>query len=101
MSKIHMMAIYTVKPGKEELVGTAVKEFIEGVKENEPGALFYEAYKGREDLSFFHVMTFENSLAEEFHRHTPHMAAFVQKLFPNCEEEPGFVELEMVGSNVR
>jgi hypothetical protein len=29
------------------------------------------------------------------------MADFVQRLYPSCEEEPSFVELELVGSNVR
>ena len=101
MSKIHMMAIYQVKPDKIEEVRLAVTEFIDAVKESEPGTLFYESYKGKDDFSFFHVMTFENALAEELHRQTPHMATFVQKLGPNCEEEPGFVELDLVGSNVR
>ena len=78
-----------------------MSEFIEAVKENEPGTLFYESYQGKGDLSFFHLMTFEDSVAEEMHRQTPHMATFVQKLYPNCEDEPGFVELELVGSNVR
>ena len=46
-------------------------------------------------------MTFEDAVAEELHRQTPHMETFVKKLYPNCEDEPGFVELELVGSNVR
>ena len=101
MSAIHMMAVYQVKPDKVDEVRPAVNEFIAAVRENEPGTLFYESYKGKDDNSFFHLMTFENAVAEELHRQTPHMATFVQKLYPNCEEEPGFVELELVGSNVR
>lgn len=101
MSKIHMMAVYQAKKNKVDDVRLAVTEFVDAVKENEPGTLFYESYQGKDDLSFFHLMTFENALAEELHRQTPHMAAFVQRLYPNCEEEPGFVELELVGSNVR
>ena len=101
MSKIHMMAIYQVKPDKVDAVRAAVTEFIDAVRETEPGALFYESYQGKGDLSFFHLMTFEDNVAEELHRQTPHMQTFVKKLYPNCEEEPGFVELELVGSNVR
>ena len=101
MSKIHMMAIYQVKIDKVDEVRLAVAEFIEAVKENEAGTLFYESYQGKGDLSFFHLMTFEDSVAEELHRQTPHMTTFVQKLYPNCEDEPSFVELELVGSNVR
>ena len=101
MSKIHMMAIYQVKIDKIDEVRLAVSEFVDAVKENEPGTLFYESYQGKGDLSFFHLMTFEDGVAEELHRQTPHMATFVQKLYPNCEDEPAFVELELVGSNVR
>jgi len=101
MSKIHMMAIYQVKPGKADDVRLAVTEFIDAVKENEPGTLFYESYQGKDDLSFFHLMTFENSVAEELHRQTPHMADLVKKLYPKCEDEPGMVELDLVASNVR
>ena len=46
MSKIHMMAIYQVKADKIDEVRLAVTEFIDAVKENEAGALFYEAYQG-------------------------------------------------------
>ncbi len=77
MSKIHMMAIYQAKEDKVDDVRLAVTEFIDAVKENEPGTLFYESYQGKEDLSFFHIMTFEDALAEELHRQTPHMAIFV------------------------
>ena len=101
MSKIHMMAIFQVKENKVDDVRLAVTGFIDAVKENEPGTLFYESYQGKGDLSFFHIMTFENNVAEELHRQTPHMATFVKKLYPNCVEEPGFVELELVESNVR
>ena len=101
MSKIHMIALYQVKPGKVEDVRLAVTRFIAAVKEQEPGTLFYESYQGKDDLSFFHLMTFESPVAEELHRNTPHMAEFVRKLYPGCVEEPGFVELELIGSNVR
>ena len=101
MSTIHMLALYQVKAGKVDEVRLAVSEFVQSVKENEPGALFYEAYQGKGDLSFFHLMTFEDAVAEELHRQTPHMATFAEKLYPNCVDEPGFVELELVGSNVR
>jgi len=101
MSKIHMMAIYQVKEDKIDEVRLAVTEFIDAVKEDEPGTLFYESYQGKGDLSFFHIMTFENKVAEELHRKTSHMKTFELRLYPNCEAEPGVVELELVGSNVR
>lgn len=101
MSNIHMLALYRVKKEKVKEVRGAVAEFVAAVKEKEPGALFYEAYQGRGDVSFFHVMTFADEASEESHRQTQHMEAFVRKLYPSCEEEPGFVDLELVGSNVR
>jgi quinol monooxygenase YgiN len=99
--KVHMMAIYRVKPENLDEIKEAVSEFVTAVKENEPEALFYESYRGIGDVSFFHVMTFEDAAAEEKHRSTPHMSTFVEKMYPCCEDEPGFVELELVKSNVR
>ena len=101
MSKIHMMALYRVKGDKVEEARQAISSFVKEIRENEPGALFYESYQGREDLSFFHLMTFEDTVAQELHWQTPHMARFATALESCCEEEPGFVELELVGSNVR
>ena len=54
--KVHMMAIYRIHPEKLEEVEQAVSEFVAAVKENEPEVLFYEAYRGRGDVSFFHIM---------------------------------------------
>ena len=101
MPKIHMLTLYRVKKEKVKEVREAVTEFVAAVRENEQGTLFYEAYQGRGDVSFFHLMTFEDEASEESHRETPHMEAFVQKLYPNCEEEPGFVDLDLIESNVR
>ena len=101
MSKIHMLTLYRVKKEKLKEVKKAVAVFVDGVRKNEPGTLFYEAYQGRGDIAFFHIMTFEDETAEEHHRRTPHMEAFVQKLYASCEEEPGFVNLDLIGSNVR
>jgi len=99
--KIHMLALYRIKEDKIDEVKEAVATVVDAIKENEPGTLFYEAYQGQEDVSFFHMMTFENEDAEEIHRSTPHMAEFAAALYPNCVEEPVFVELDLIRSNVR
>ena len=57
---IHIMALYQVKEGKLTETISAVEEFVDAVKDNEPGTLVYEAVRGKDDLSFFHVMTFQN-----------------------------------------
>ena len=83
MGKLHMMALYRVKKERLSEVKDAVARFVAAVKENEPGTLFYEAYQGRGDLSFFHIMTFEDEASEEAHRQTPHMEAFAKELYPS------------------
>jgi quinol monooxygenase YgiN len=100
MSK-HMMTIYRVLDDKVDEVKTAVAEFVTTVKEKEPKTLYYEVFQGQGDVMFFHIMTFEDGVAEQSHRQTPHMKVFEQKLYPCCEEEPALVELDQVASNVR
>ena len=40
MSKVHMMAIYRVKPENLDEIKEAVSEFVAAVKENDAEALF-------------------------------------------------------------
>ena len=101
MSKIYMLALYKVKPESLDEVRQAADRFVSEVKDKEPSTLFYEVYQGIGDNSFFHVMTFEDVDAEERHRTTPHMSNYAGILQEACEEDPVFVELNLLASNVR
>lgn len=95
----YVMARYKVKKEKVEEVKRAIKEFVDGIRRNEPDTLFYDAFQEEDDVSFVHFMCFKDGKAQEFHRSTPHVKKFVDVLYPDCEEKPTFTELRLVRSN--
>ena len=74
----------------------AIATFVAGITAHEPGTLRYESFVEPDGVTFLHVMTFVDDAAEAAHRATPHVAAFVARLYPLCEVRPEFVELSAV-----
>jgi hypothetical protein len=46
-------------------------------------------------------MAFPDEMSEKRHRSATHTREFVDFLYPNCEEEPHFIQLELVRSTKR
>lgn len=92
---IHLLAEYTVRPGSLAEVGSAVETFIEAVRENEPRTE-YRAFRRGSTRQFVHLMAFEDESAQKRHQEAPYTLRFVEKLYPNCMEEPVFTPLTEV-----
>ena len=88
---------YKVKKDNLEEVKKAIEEFVTEVK-NEPGVLSYNAFQ-EEDISFVHFITFKDDMAKKSHENSVHVRKFVDFLYPVCEEEPVFNNLNLVKSN--
>jgi quinol monooxygenase YgiN len=96
----HLFVSFKVNRDHIEEAKKIITEFIDQIKNKEPGTLFYRCYQEKSDeTSFIHVMTFQNEDAEETHRHTKYVKRFVNKLYPLCEKEPEFSELNLICSN--
>lgn len=65
---LYITATYQVKPQAVEKVQTAVEEFTQYVKENEPGTRMYIAWQQKGDpTKFIHFFIFEDEKAQEIH----------------------------------
>ena len=96
----HLFVSFKVKREDVDIAKKIITEFIQQIKDKEPGTLFYRCFQEKsDDTSFVHVMTFQNEDAEETHRHTEYVKSFVNKLYPLCEKEPEFSELNLICSN--
>ena len=96
----HLFVSFKVKKNKVEEAKTAISKFIEEISNKEPGTVLYNCYQEKSDnTSFIHTMTFESEQAEEHHRHSSYVKEFVDKLYPICEVEPVFSELNLICSN--
>lgn len=87
---------YKVQPDKVEDVRAAIAAFVAGIRQHEPGTLVYEAFQEDDPTRFLHLMVFLDEAAEQFHRATAHVQSFVDTLYPNCEEQPVFVDVAAV-----
>ena len=65
---IYQTAHYQVKADAVAKVRAAIVEFVDYVRENEPGSWFYAAWQDEADPSkFVHLFTFEDEGAHERH----------------------------------
>lgn len=96
----HLFVSFKVKKNKVEEAKSAIRKFVDEITGKEPGTVLYNCFQEKgDDTSFIHTMAFESEKAEEHHRHTSYVKEFVNKLYPICEKEPVFTELNMVCSN--
>jgi len=96
----HLFVSFKVKKNKVEEAKTAIRKFVDEITSKEPGTILYNCYQEKSDETLFiHTMTFESEKAEEHHRHTSYVKEFVDKLYPICEENPVFSELNLICSN--
>lgn len=97
---IHLMIEYRVKKDELEAVKKAVADFVDAVKDNETQTIHYISYQIAEDpLSFVHYMMFENEEAKQTHEKAEYTKEFADLLYPACEEEPVFTNLDMIKCN--
>lgn len=90
-------ARFKVRPESLDDCLEAIREFVSAVGENEPDTLLYVSYQEREDPTrFLHVFAFTSQQAEDFHTATPWVRAFVDRLYPQCEETPVFTPYDSV-----
>lgn len=94
---IRKITTYKVKSDKLEEVEQAIAEFVASIRENEPRTS-YAAYRTDEENTYFHIMEFPDAQAEAYHQKAPHTMKFVEVLYPNCEVQPHFTELSLLGT---
>ena len=95
---ISKIAFFKVKKQHVAQAIEAIKTFVLGIKAHEPDTLVYKSFQYNDGVSFMHLMTFKDKDAEELHRNTRHIKQFAEDLYPLCDEEPRFVDIENVAS---
>ena len=98
---IYQTAHYQVKPDAIEKVKTAIAEFVDYVRGNEPGTWFYAAWQDQADPSkFVHLFTFEDEAARERHGRSEAVRQFESVYQPELSAGPVvFTDYQMVATN--
>lgn len=92
---IRLIAQYRIKEGTLDQVQAAIREFVSAVAQEEPETE-YQAYRLAGSRDFLHLMAFTDEEVQEQHQGAEYTLAFVEALYPNCEEEPKFTPVELI-----
>lgn len=89
------MVSYKLRKGKEKIIISAIKEFVDNVHKFEPETI-YTAHREIESDRFVHFMKFPDTEAKQKHAKADYTERFVKTLFQNCREEPKFSTLKII-----
>jgi len=95
---IGLVAVLKIKPGMEEKAYEACRIMAEQVNKKEPGCLYYEPYKSRENPSEIYFLEKYSTMEDlEKHRQTDHYLEFRAKMKDMLVETPAVTELDLLG----
>ena len=97
---IQRIVTYRVHEAAVDDARAAIDQFVSGIRAVEARTISYHAYQYPHDPTrFVHTMTFEDEEGRAIHVDTPHVRAFVDRLYPLCVEPPAFEDIETVASS--
>jgi quinol monooxygenase YgiN len=98
---IYQTAQYQVKGKAVDEVKSAIVEFVDYVRHNEPSTWFYAAWQAKKDPSkFVHLFTFEDEAAHERHGNSEAVKRFEAVYQPELVGGPVlFTDYQLVATN--
>ncbi|WP_125610122.1 putative quinol monooxygenase [Specibacter cremeus] len=98
---IYQTANYQVNAAAVERVLGAIREFVQYVRENEPGTLFYAAWQEHDDPTrFVHLFTFADEAAHAAHGQSEAVRRFEAVYSPELVGGPVvFTDYDHVATN--
>ncbi len=99
---IYETGAYRVKPGAVDKVKKAIGEFVDYLKENEPGTKMYLAWQEKDDPTrFVHLFIFENEAARTHHGLTDAVKRFEAVYSPELDGgEVVFTQYKMIAGKL-
>lgn len=90
---IYITARFEVKKEVLEVCQTAIQEFVEYVRANEPDTLLYTSLQEKENSTrFLHYFVFRDEKARELHSSSEAVNRFTSILYPNLVAPVEFTE---------
>ena len=98
--EIRELASYEVKPESLDTCLAAIHEFVEYVRNAEPGSLRYEVWQQADrPTRFVHIFVWRDEAANRKHGESAAVKKFAGILYPNCLAPVEFVEYRQVDAN--
>jgi len=88
---------FNIKPGREADFEAAARDMIDGVRANEPGAIFYSLFKSQRDGEYVFMERWADQAALDAHMAgPPHVAAIADRFMDCVIGDPNMTTYEMV-----
>lgn len=99
MQRIRQLAFYEVRPEALDQVIAIIHEFVDYLKQNEPGTLRYEVWQEPDHPTrFVHIFVFRDAEADRIHSESEQVKRFASILYPLCLEPVRFIDYQQVAS---
>ena len=96
---IHQTARFKVKPESLQKCEQAIREFVQYVRDNEPGTLLYTSLQEKADpTSFLHYFIFQDEAARTIHANSDGVKRFTNILYPETVAGVEFTEYTVASS---
>ena len=96
---VYQSAYFVVRDDALAVCEKAIREFVEYVRENEPGTLLYTSLQEKEQPNhFLHYFIFRDEAARDRHAGSAAVNRFTSILYPNLVATVEFTEYNMFAS---
>lgn len=93
---IHQSAYFVVRDDALEVCETAIREFVEYVRDNEPDTLLYTSLREKElPNHFLHYFIFRDETARDRHANSQAVKRFTDVLYHNLVASVEFTEYNL------
>ena len=100
LQPIRQLARYEVRPEELERCLAAIHEFVDYVRDNEPGTFRYEVWQEQaKPTRFTHIFTFRDAAAHRAHGESAEVKKFAGILYPCCLAPVEFIDYDFVTGN--
>ena len=97
--QIHVFAILTALPGKEQILRDELLAMIEPTKK-EPGCISYMIHQDQKNPgAFYFFEIYKDQAATDFHMASPYLAALVEKVSPILTTAPVIAQTKLIGGS--
>ena len=93
-----VMVTYKVKADKAEENEMLIKQVFKQLLKQLPEGIQYSAYKLSDGVSFVHIASFEDAMADIMFTELPAFKAFRVAIKDRCEEQPVSIYVEELGA---
>ncbi len=95
---IYMMVKYKVMEESAAVVKAAAEEFVEAIRLHAANLQDFAIYCQKDNLTFYHIMTFKDESAAKVHNDAVHTEKFWETVLPHCAEIQQLSELQLIAS---